>query len=149
MGVRAIPDGYRSVTPGLIVRGAAQAIDFYVEAFDATELTRLPMGDKIGHAEIRIGDCVVMLADEFPDMNLLAPTPGGASSVTLMIYVEDVDKAFAQAVQAGATAERPVQDEFYGDRAGTLLDPFGHRWTLSTHVEDVDEAEIKRRMASM
>ena len=149
MGVRAIPDGYRSVTPGLIVKGAAQAIDFYVEAFDATELTRLPMGDKIGHAEIRIGDCVVMLADEFPDMNLLAPTPGDASSITLMIYVEDVDKAFAQAVQAGATAERPVQDEFYGDRTGTLLDPFGHRWTLSTHVEDVDEAEIKRRMASM
>lgn len=149
MGVRAIPVGFHSVTPGLIVKGAEQAIDFYVKAFAAREIMRLPMGDRIGHAEIRIGDTIVMLADEFPDMNLLAPVPGSATSVTLMIYLEDVDEAFARAVHAGAKVERPLQDEFYGDRTGTVLDPFGHRWTLSTHIRDVDEAEMKRLMAEM
>lgn len=149
MSVRAIPEGYHSVTAGLIVKGAEQAIDFYVEAFAAQEIMRLPMGDRIGHAEIRIGDTIVMLADEFPDMNLLAPAPGSATSVTLMIYLQDVDQAFERAVQAGAKVERPLQDEFYGDRTGTVLDPFGHRWTLSTHIKDVDEAEMKRLMAEM
>ena len=147
MSVKPIPEGYHSVTPYMIVDGAAEAIRWYAEAFGATEALRLPMGDKIGHAEIRIGDSFVMLADEWPDMGLLGPKARGGPTMSLMIYVEDSDSAFARAIAAGATQERPVETQFYGDRSGTLVDPFGHRWTISTHVEDVTDDEIKRRMA--
>jgi PhnB protein len=147
MGVKAIPEGYHSVTPYLSVDGAAEAIRWYEQAFGAIEALRLPMGDRIGHAEIRIGDSYVMLADEWPDMGMLGPRSRGGTTVGLMIYVEDVDAVFARAIEAGASEERAVQDQFYGDRSGTLIDPFGHRWTISTHVEDVAEDEIQRRMA--
>lgn len=147
MVVRAIPEGYHSVTPYLVVDGAAEAIRFYEEALGATEVLRLPMGDKIGHAEIRIGDSHVMLADEWPDMDIRGPKSRGGATSSLMIYVEDVDAAFERAVAAGATPERPVENQFYGDRSGTIVDPFGHKWTISTHVEDVPEDEIHRRMA--
>jgi PhnB protein len=147
MGVKAIPDGYHSVTPYLIVDGAEEAIRFYERAFGASEVLRLPMGDKIGHAEIRIGDSVVMLSDEWPDHGKLGPKARGGATSSLMIYLEDVDGAFDRALAAGATVERPVEDQFYGDRSGTVLDPFGHSWTLSTHMEDLSEEEIQRRMA--
>lgn len=148
--VKAIPDGYHSVTPYLIIDGAAGAIDFYKRAFDAKELMRIPSpGDKIGHAEIRIGDSVIMLADEHPEMDARSPTHFGGSPVTILLYLEDVDKQFKQALAAGATEVRPVADQFYGDRSGTLKDPFGHSWHLSTHKEDVSIEEMNRRMAAM
>jgi PhnB protein len=147
MTVKPIPEGYHSVTPYLVVDGAAEAIRWYCEAFGATEALRLPMGDRVGHAEIRIGDSFVMLADEWPDMGIVGPKSRGGPTSSLMIYVEDSDRVFDRAIIAGATAERPVETQFYGDRSGTLLDPFGHRWTIATHVEDVPEDEIKRRMA--
>src|SRR5712692_4265973 len=126
--VKAIPDGYHSVTPYLIIDGAARALDFYKRAFDAKELMRIPApNDKIGHAEIRIGD----------------------SAVSIMVYLEDVDKQFKQAIAAGATAVRPIADQFYGDRSGTLKDPFGHSRHLSTHKEDVSIEEMNRRMAAL
>lgn len=149
MTVSSIPEGYHSVTPYLAIDGAADAIDYYVRAFGATEVMRMPMGDKIGHAEIRIGDSHVMLSDEFPDMDVLGPKTRGGATATLMIYLTDVDAAFDRAIEAGGTVERGVADQFYGDRSGTLIDPFGHRWTLSTHVEDVGEEEMERRMAEM
>ena len=148
--VKAIPDGYHSVTPYLIIDGAARAIDFYKRAFDAKELLRIPSpGDKIGHAEIKIGDSVIMLADEHPEMDARSPTHFGGSPVSIMVYVEDVDRQFKQAIAAGATAVRPIADQFYGDRSGTLKDPFGHSWHLSTHKEDVSMEEMNRRMAAM
>jgi PhnB protein len=147
MSVKPIPEGYHSVTPYLIVDGAADAIDFYARAFGAKEVLRMPMGDRIGHAEIRIGDSHVMLADEFPDMGHLGPKSRGGPTASLMIYLPDVDAAFTRAIAAGATEDRAVQDQFYGDRSGTLTDPFGHQWTLSTHVEDVSPEEMERRMA--
>ena len=146
MPVKPIPDGYHSVTPYLVIGGAAKAIDFYRQAFGAEEAFRMPMGDKVGHAEIRIGDSVVMLSDEWPDMGVVGPKTRGGTTVSLMIYVNDVDSAYKRAIDAGAQAERPVENQFYGDRAGTLVDPFGHRWTLSTHVEDVSPEEMSRRM---
>jgi PhnB protein len=146
MPVKPIPDGYHSVTPYLVIGGAAKAIDFYRQAFGAEETFRMPMGDKVGHAEIRIGDSVVMLSDEWPDMGVVGPKTRGGTTVSLMIYVNDVDSAYKRAIDAGAQAERPVENQFYGDRAGTLVDPFGHRWTLSTHVEDVSPEEMSRRM---
>lgn len=145
--VKPIPDGYHSVTPYLTVDDGNAAIDFYKQAFGAIEVFRMPTGDKVAHAEVRIGDSIVMLADEMPEMGLLGPKARGGSTAGLMIYVEDVDAAFPRAIAAGGTAERPVQDQFYGDRSGSLVDPFGHRWTLSTHVEDVPEAEMQRRIA--
>ncbi|HZQ63296.1 MAG TPA: VOC family protein [Casimicrobiaceae bacterium] len=148
MAVKSVPQGYHSVTPYLIVDGAAAALDFYRNAFGAQELFRMPMGDKIGHAEMKIGDSVVMLADEWPDMGYLGPKHGGGSPVGLMIYVENVDEVFARAIAAGGKEERGVQDQFYGDRSGNLVDPFGHRWTIATHVEDVAPEEMKRRMAA-
>ena len=148
MSVKAIPDGYHSVTPYLIVDGAAEAIRWYGEALGATEVLRLPMGDKIAHAEIRIGDSHVMLSDEWPDHGKLGPKARGGATSSLMIYLEDADAAFDRAVAAGASVERPVEDQFYGDRSGTITDPFGHSWTLSTHVEDVPEDEMQRRMAA-
>ena len=146
MSVKAVPQGYHSVTPYLIVEGAAAALDFYRRAFDARELFRMPMGDRIGHAEMRIGDSVVMLADEWPDMGYVGPAKRGGSPVGLMIYVEQVDAVFARAIAAGAREERGVQDQFYGDRSGNLVDPFGHRWTIATHIEDVAPEEMQRRM---
>jgi PhnB protein len=149
MSVNPIPEGYHSVTPYITVSDAAAAIEYYKQAFGATEALRLPMGDQIAHAEIRIGDSYVMLSDEFPEMDRLGPDRRGGATAAFMIYVDDVDSAFARAIAAGGTEERAVQDQFYGDRSGTLKDPFGHSWTLSTHVEDVSEDEIQRRMQSM
>jgi PhnB protein len=144
--VRPIPEGYHSVTPYLVVDDAAAAIDFYTRAFGAREKFRLPMGDRIGHAEIIIGDSHVMLADEFPDMGHLGPKSRGGTTVSLMIYVEDVDSAFRQAIDAGATEKRAVENQFWGDRMGTLTDPFGHMWSLATTVEEVSPEEMQRRM---
>ena len=145
--VKPIPDGYHSVTPYLIVDNAAEAINFYKQAFGATELFRLPMGDKVGHAEIKIGDSHIMLADESKEMDHLGPKARGGTTSTFLIYVEDVDSAFRKATDAGGTEKRPVENQFYGDRAGTLADPFGHLWTLATHVEDVPPDEMEARMA--
>lgn len=146
MPVKPIPDGYHSVTPYLICKGAAQAIEFYKQAFGATELMRMPMpGGKLGHAEIRIGDSAVMLADEFPEMDVRGPQSLGGTSVSLLIYVPDVDTAFPQAIAAGGKEIRPLVDQFYGDRSGTLEDPFGHKWTIATHKEDVPPEEMQRR----
>lgn len=147
MAVQKKPEGYHSVTPYLICDGAARAIEFYARALGATELFRLPMGDKVGHAEIMIGDSHVMLSDEWPDMALLGPKRRGGATASLMVYVDDVDATFAQAVKAGAIVEKPCADQFWGDRTCTLIDPFGHRWMLSTHVEDVPPDELARRMA--
>jgi PhnB protein len=148
MAVAPIPPGYASVTPYLIVSGAARAIDFYQRAFGAVELFRLEGPDgTIGHAEIRIGNSPVMLADamnDYPD-----PLKLGGAAVSFMIYVPDVDAAFARAVAAGATVKRPVADQFYGDRTGTLADPFGHVWSFSTHVEDVSPEEMDRRFQAL
>ena len=146
MGVKAIPEGYHNVTPYLIVDDAAEAIRFYEKALGATEIFRLPMGDRIGHAEIKIGDSIVMLSDEWPDMGKLGPKARGGATSSMMLYVEDVDAAYARATAAGATAERPPEDQFWGDRMGSLIDPFGHSWSLATHVEDVSEDEMQRRM---
>ena len=149
MAVNPIPEGYHSVTPYLVIDGAAEAIRFYSEAFGATEVLRMPMGDKVAHAEIKIGDSHVMLSDEWPDMDLLGPAKRGGATASLMIYLTEVDVAFQRALDAGASQERPVEDQFWGDRMGTLVDPFGHRWTLATHIEDVSEEEMGRRMQAM
>ncbi len=146
MPVSPIPEGYHSVTPYLVMKNAAAAIDFYKKAFGAVELFRMPApGGKIGHAEIKIGDSPVMLADEYPDMGFQGPESLGGTPVSLMIYVEDVDKIYPQAIAAGGKELRPLQDQFYGDRSGTLADPFGHVWTISTHVEDVPAKELAKR----
>ena len=143
---KPIPDGYHSVTPYLIIKGAAEAIEYYKRAFGATELFRFPAPEgKVGHAEIRIGDSPIMLADEFPEMGYKSPQSLGGSPVSIMIYVEDVDTMFNQAVAAGGKVQRPVKDQFYGDRSGTLEDPFGHVWHLATHKEDVSPEEMERR----
>jgi PhnB protein len=146
MATKPIPDGYRTATPYLIIKGAADAIEFYKRAFGATELLRMadPQG-RVGHAEIKIGDSVIMLADEHPAMGYRGPRSLGGSSVSILLYLEDVDGVFERAVKAGAKAQRPVADQFYGDRSGTLEDPFGHVWTVATHVEDVPPEEMQRR----
>ncbi|HEY0592598.1 MAG TPA: VOC family protein [Thermoanaerobaculia bacterium] len=147
MAVKPIPDGYHSVTPYLAVRNAAAALEFYKKAFGAEELLRMPAPDgKIAHAEIRIGDSIVMLADEHPDMDFVGPQTRGGATSTLMIYVEDVDARFKSAIDAGATVTRPLKDEFYGDRAGSLRDPFGHVWLIATHKEDVTPEQMEERM---
>jgi PhnB protein len=149
MPVKAIPDGFRTVTPYLIVDGAAKALEFYVRAFGAEETFRFPTPDgKIGHAEIRIGDSMVMLADEYPGIGYKSPQAYGGTPVSICLYVADVDKLFARAIAAGARVQRPVQDQFYGDRTGTLIDPFGHVWSISTHKEDVSPEEMQRRAKS-
>jgi PhnB protein len=150
MAVKAIPDGYHAVTPYLIVQGAAAAIDFYKHAFGATELLRMPGPDnRIGHAEIRIGDSPIMLADEHPQMGVRSPQTLGGAGLSLMIYVEQVDTVFNRAIAAGATELQPLKNQFYGDRSGTLKDPFGHVWTVATHVEDVSAEELSRRAAQV
>ena len=147
--VKPIPDGYHTVTPYLIVNGAAKALEFYKKAFGATEIMRFPGPDgKIGHAEIKIGDSRIMMADEFPEMGARSPLSVGGSSVNLLLYVEDVDKLASQAVAAGAKVRRKVQDQFYGDRSGTFEDPFGHVWSIATHTEDVSPAEMQKRAAA-
>lgn len=146
MPVSPIPEGYHTVTPYLILKDAAAAIEFYKKALGAVELFRMEApGGKIGHAEIRIGDSPVMLADEYPDMGYKGPESLGGTSVSLMVYVADVDKIYAQAIAAGGKELRPLQNQFYGDRSGTLSDPFGHMWTISSHVEDVSEEEMAKR----
>ncbi len=150
MAVQPIPDGYHSITPYLILKGAANAIEFYQKAFGAAEFMRLDgPGGSVAHAEIQIGDSRIMLADECPDMNALAPQSPGSSGVGICLYVENVDEIVQQAIDAGAKVQRPLADQFYGDRSATLEDPFGHVWTVATHIEDVPPEEIDRRMAEM
>ena len=143
-----IPAGYHSVTPYLIINGAADAIEFYKKAFGATELFRMPHGDKIGHAEIKIGDSPIMLADEYPEMGFKSPKSIGGTPVSLMIYVEDVDTVFPRAIAEGGVEMKPLQDQFYGDRSGTFTDPFGHVWTVATHMEDLTPEEMGKRAAA-
>jgi PhnB protein len=146
MAVNPMPQEYSTPTPYLIVNQAADAIEFYKKAFGATEVMRLAdAAGKIAHAEINIGQTRLMLSDEFPDMGCQSPRSLGGSPVSLMLYVADVDAQFSQALAAGATTLRPVEDQFYGDRAGTLSDPFGHIWTIATHIEDVSMEEINKR----
>jgi len=146
MAVKPIPEAYHTVTPYLIIEGAAAAIEFYKQAFGAKELFRFPAPEgKIGHAEIKIGDSPIMLADAYPDMGYNGPKSLGGSPVSLMIYVENVDTVFNQAVEAGATVKESVSHKFYGDRIGSLIDPFGHVWHVSTHKEDVSLEEMEKR----
>ena len=148
MAVQPIPEGYTGATPYLICKGAADAIDFYKKAFDAKETMRLDgPGGKVMHAEMKIGAAAIMLADEFPEMGFKSPTTLGGSPVGILIYVEDVDVRYIQALEAGGKVIKPLADQFYGDRSGTLEDPFGHTWTLATRVEDVSQEEMDSRFA--
>jgi PhnB protein len=144
---KPIPEGYRNLNVILTVDDAAKAIDFYKQAFGATEISRLPMGDKIGHAELQIGDTRFMLNDEFPDFDNLSPKSRGGTTFGLIIYTDDVDSAFKKALAAGGTEKMPVENQFWGDRMGTLTDPFGHKWSIATHVEDVPPEQFQERMA--
>lgn len=148
--VKAIPEGYHSITPYLIVQNAAAALEFYKKALGAQERMRMngPNG-KICHAEMQIGDSVVMLADECPEMNVYSPQTTGKSSVHIHIYTQDVDSFFARAIAAGATSIRPLQNQFYGDRSGCFQDPYGHVWGVATHIEDVTYDEMLKRMQNM
>jgi len=147
--VQPIPDEYPRVSPYLCVDGAADAITFYGDVFGATERMRMPgPGGTVGHAELQIGDSVVMLSDPYPAAGVQSPRAYGGTPVTISVYVEDVDATFARALAAGATALREVADQFYGDRTGQFMDPFGHRWSVSTHVEDVPPEEMARRAAA-
>ena len=148
MSVKPIPDGYHSVTPYLCVKGAAQAIEFYKKAFLATERMRIAQPDgRVGHAELQVGDSVIMSSDEFPEIGARSPQSLGGSPVGIHLYVEDADAIFSQAVAAGAKIKRPIADQFYGDRLGGVEDPFGHNWWISTHKEDLSPQEIERRAA--
>jgi len=148
--VKPIPDGYTSVTPYIIVNGAPAAIDYYKKAFGAEERMRhIGPGGKVMHAELSFGNAVVMLADEFPEMGHKSPMTLGGTSTGFCLYVNDVDSVFNRAVQTGGKVERPLANQFYGDRSGTLVDPFGHKWTVSTHIEDVSPEELKKRMTEM
>jgi PhnB protein len=147
--VPAVPKGYHSVTPYLAVRGARAAIDFYVKAFGAKELSVFQDGERIAHAELRIGDARLNLADENKELGFLAPPPGQASSTNLMLYLQDADGAVERAVAGGAKLERPVADQFYGDRLGVIVDAFGYRWYVATHLEDVSDKELMKRMKAM
>ena len=150
MSVKAIPDGYPAVIPYLHIKGAARAIEFYRNVFGAVEKMRMPGPDgSVGHAELKIGDSMIMLSDERPTMGALAPQSVGGSPVTLHVYATDVDAVVQKAVAAGATPDGPVKNQFYGDRSGSIKDPFGHRWYVATHVEDVSPEEMKKRMAAM
>jgi PhnB protein len=150
MAVKPIPEGYNTLSPSLIVDGAADAIEFYKRAFGATERGTMHGPDgKIAHAELQLGDSVLMLADEFPDAGAKGPSAYGGSPVSLTVYVEDVDATFERAAEAGATVVWPLENKFYGDRAATFDDPFGHRWTINSHVEDVSPEEMGRRAAEI
>jgi len=143
---KPIPEGYPRLTPYLIVEGASAAIDFYGSVLGASERMRMPMPNgRIGHAELELGDSLLMLADENPDMNIRGPASIGGTPVSMHVYVEDADAVFARALEAGAKALRPVEDRFYGDRSGQFEDPFGHRWDVATHVEDVPPGEMSKR----
>lgn len=148
--VQPIPEGYHSVTPYLIIKDAAKALDFYKKAFNAVELMRFadPTG-KVLHAEIKIGNSMLMLADEHPEMDARSPQTIGGSPIFIHLYVENVDTITQQAIAAGAKVQRPVKDQFYGDRSGSIIDPFGHIWNISTHIEDVSDEEIRRRAEAM
>lgn len=147
--VKPIPDGYHTITPYLSIKGAADAIEFYKRAFGAKEVMRMAQPDgRVGHAELQLGDSRVMLADECPDMEFRSPQSIGGTPVTIHMYVENVDAVVEQAVTAGAKLTRPVQDQFYGDRSGTVSDPYGHVWHLSTHKEDLSMEEIQKRAAA-
>jgi PhnB protein len=149
MPAKHVPEGYHSLTPYIICDGAAAALDYYKKAFGAEERMRFAgPGGKIMHAEITVAGSIIMLADEFPEMGAVSPKRLGGTPFGLCLYVPDCDKVFNQAVAAGGKAERPVVNQFYGDRSGTLVDPFGHKWTVSTHVEDVPPDEMKKRMES-
>jgi PhnB protein len=150
MAVRPIPEGYPRVTPYLSVAGAADAIDFYCKVLGATERMRMGMpGGSVGHAELELGGSMIMLADESPEAGNKSPGTLGGTPVSLMVYVEDADATFGAAIAAGATEIQAVEDRFYGDRSGMFRDPWGHEWTVATHVEDVTEEEMGRRMAEM
>jgi|GEM_PF-601011 PhnB protein len=149
-GINPIPDEFHSVTPYLFIRGASEAIEFYKQAFGAEEVFRLPMPDgKLGHAEIQIGDSHVMLADENAEAGAISPSTLEGTSASFLIYVENVDEIYAQALAAGGEVVRPLADQFYGDRTGCLKDPFGHVWTISTHIEDVTPEEAQQRLEAM
>jgi PhnB protein len=150
MAVKPIPEGYHHVTPYLVIKGAGAAIDYYKRVFGATERMRMDApGGMVGHAELEIGDSVVMLADEFPEQGFKGPRAFGGTPVSLLLYVENVDDVFKRAIQAGARELKPLADQFYGDRMGTLEDPFGHVWSIATHVEDLSPEEMQRRAGEM
>lgn len=150
MSVKPIPDGYPVVSPYICVDGAEDAIGFYTAVFGAIERMRLASPDgKIGHAELAIGDSVIMLSDEMPDWGVQGPGAFGGTAVTLGVYVQDVDATFARATERGAQVVRPIEDQFYGDRSGQFLDPWGHRWSVATHIEDVAPDEMERRAKAM
>jgi PhnB protein len=150
MAVPPIPPGYAGVTPYLIVRDAARAIEFYKKALGAAEVLRLDGADgKVMHAELKIGAGFVMLGEEMADMGYKGPLAFGGSPVSLLVYVPDVDAVFARALEAGAETKRPVADQFYGDRSGAIVDPFGHQWMIATHVRDVSKEEMQRALAQM
>ena len=144
-----IPEGFHNLNVILTVDDAAKAIDLYKQAFGAKELSRLPMGDKIGHAELQIGDTKFMLNDEFPERGNLGPKARGGSSTGFIIYLDNVDSAFRKAIDAGGTQTMAVEDQFWGDRMGTLTDPFGHSWSIATHVEDVSPDQLQSRLAEL
>lgn len=150
MAVKPIPDGYPQVSPSLAIAGAADAITFYCDVLGATVRFNMASPDgRVAHAELQIGDSVVMVADETPEMNYLGPKAVGGTPVTLSVYVDDVDAVFAKAIDNGATELRAVEDQFYGDRSGTFEDPWGHRWSVATHIEDVSEEEMEKRAAKL
>jgi PhnB protein len=149
MAVRAVPEGYEGITPYLVCKNADAAIDFYTRAFGATELFRIGEPGMVGHAELKLGNAIIMLADEFPDFGALSPETVGGTPVTLMIYVEDVDSFAGRAVAEGLKVLQPVQDQFYGDRSGQFIDPFGHKWTFATHKIDMTPEEMQRKAAEL
>ncbi len=148
--LKPIPKGYHSVTPYLSIKGATDAIAFYKKAFAAKEIMRIPApGGTVGHAEIQVGDSRIMLADEYPDLNFRGPRSFGGTSVHIHLYVQDVDRVVKKAIAAGAKVLRPVTDQFYGDRSGSLEDPFGHVWHVATHVQDIPMRQLKKRAATL
>lgn len=149
MGVKAIPDGYYSLTPYLVIKGAAKAMEFYTKAFGAVETVRMPgPGGQVMHAEMKIGNSMLMLADENPERGHLSPATLGGAGSSVMLYTDDVDATFKKATAEGATVEMPPADMFWGDRMGNLTDPFGHKWAIATHKEDVSPEEMEKRMAA-